>query len=134
MIYPDMVRWAVVALAGFVGPLCGVAVAFGATWDQRLRFAVLLGYAAVTIGSTLNNLGRPLTWTSFALAVTTIAAGVSVSAFLLKARRALLATDGGSLSARPAASERSVQRHSPAAGSGRHTRRDPGPESVGRPA
>lgn len=58
-------------------------------WEQRLRFAALLGYAIVSAGGQVNNLGTPLRWTTVLLAAVTVVALVGTASHLLRVRVAL---------------------------------------------
>lgn len=78
-----------VALAVGIGP-CLVWSPGG--WDQRVRFAALLGYGIVTAGGQANNLGTPLRWTTYLLAVVTVLALIGTVGHL---RRAYAVIRGG---------------------------------------
>lgn len=133
MIIADMLRWFNVGLALVLVPVCTGCAVYARTWDHRLRFFTVAGYALVTVGGQLATLGQPLNWRLPALAVTTVAAVVSITAYLVKARRAL-AIEGGPLDDdRLAAHQLSILGAGPAAGSGRHAHRNPRPPHRGRP-
>lgn len=87
---PDLLRVAILVggflLAVAIGP-CLVWAPEG--WDQRLRFLAFLGYGIVTAGGQLDNLHVAPKWTTYLLAVVTLAALVGTVGHLRRARAAL---------------------------------------------
>lgn len=86
MIVADVLRLADIAMALVLVPLCAYCIVYSRTWDQRLRFATLAGYAIVTVGGQINALGAPLTWVTVLLAMVTVAAVVGTSAYMIQVR------------------------------------------------
>jgi phosphotransferase system glucose/maltose/N-acetylglucosamine-specific IIC component len=67
--------------------LCAVAVPLADTWDQRLRFGVFAGFAALLTASHLSALGRSSSWILPALSVIVYAAVISTVAYVIRERR-----------------------------------------------
>lgn len=120
----DLVRLSLAVLGFVLAVTCGGGVVYAPSWDQRLRFIVLLGYAAIIAGGQLDTLGTPPTWRTWALLPVTVLAVISTSAFLIRhvRRTKAIPDDGRSRSDqrgvfRPRASPRRARRTRDGSGS-----------------
>lgn len=87
---PDVLRYAITAVALLLALAIGPCLIWAPDgWEQRLRFVALLGYAIVSAGGQVNNLGAPLRWTTYLLAVVTVVALVGTAGHLLRVRAAI---------------------------------------------
>jgi hypothetical protein len=103
----DAVRLTLAGLAFVLALTCGAGAVLSHTWDQRSRFAVVVGYAAIIVGGQLDVLGTPPTWRTWALAAVTIYAVISTAAFLVRHVRG---PKGGPRDGRSAHDKRRLQR------------------------
>jgi TRAP-type C4-dicarboxylate transport system permease small subunit len=107
---PDAVRFTLAALSLVLAVTCGGGIIYASGWDQRSRFAVLLGYSVIITSGQLDNLTTPPSWRTWALLIVTVAAVISTAAFLIRhVRRARGGPDDG----RPANHKRDLLRPRP---------------------
>ncbi|HVL61571.1 MAG TPA: hypothetical protein VM430_09220 [Microbacterium sp.] len=128
VVIADAVRLTLAVLALVLALTCGAGAVLAHTWDQRARFAVVVGYAAIIVGGQLDTLGTLPTWRTWALAVITTFAVVSTAAFLIRHVRA---TRGGPRDGRSTDDQRGVLRARAATRRARDPRDREGPPGGG---